>query len=647
MNRAYSVLDIKAVDDDARTITGIASTPTPDRMEDIVDPAGAKFGLPLPLLWQHDSRDPIGQVTEAKVTKRGIEIAAHIAKGVSADIDVAWAKIKAGLVRGLSIGFRSLETEPIKGSHGVRFKSWEWLELSAVTIPANSEANILTIKQFDTGLSAAPGHTKSAVAVSPGASGKPQPEKPKEKPMAKTIAEQISAFEATRAAKLARMDTIMDEAGTKGETLDAEQESEHDGLDAEVKSIDAHLKRLRDREAYQAMTAKAVTAVETLKAASESRGGSIVVRPQEKLAPGIRYARYAKVKTVSRLENERPLDVARQMYGDDSEIVALFSKAGEVQAGSTVTGNWLANLVGEETSMVADFHEYLRPATILGKFGSGSVPSLSGIDFRVPIITQLTGGAAYWVGEGKPKPLTSFTYARTTLEPLKIANICVLTEESIRYSSPKADTKVAESLRNAIAAGLDVAFIDPANAGTANVKPASITNGAATVASSGDDADAIRMDIRSLFQEFLDANNPPQTGVWIMSGSTALALQLTLNALGQPEFPGITMTGGTFEGMPVITSQHVGDIVVLANASDIYEADEGAVSVDMSREASLEMRDATLVQDAGLGTGTSLVSMFQTNSVAIRAERTINWLRARPSAVAYLTGVSWGGALPA
>jgi hypothetical protein len=39
--------------------------------------------------------------------------------------------------------------------------------------------------------------------------------------------------------------------------------------------------------------------------------------------------------------------------------------------------------------------------------------------------------------------------------------------------------------------------------------------------------------------------------------------------------------------------------------------------------------------------------MFQTNSVAIRAERTINWMRRRDSAVAYLTGVSWGGAVPA
>ena len=49
MKRAYSLLEIKAVDDDQRVITGIATTPEPDRVGDIVEPMGAKFANPLPL----------------------------------------------------------------------------------------------------------------------------------------------------------------------------------------------------------------------------------------------------------------------------------------------------------------------------------------------------------------------------------------------------------------------------------------------------------------------------------------------------------------------------------------------------------------------------------------------------------------------
>jgi hypothetical protein len=87
------VLTIKAVDEAKRTITGVASTPDVDRMGDIVDPKGAQFSLPLPLLWQHDAASPIGTVDQAKVTAKGIEIVAQIAQGVSAEIDRAWARL--------------------------------------------------------------------------------------------------------------------------------------------------------------------------------------------------------------------------------------------------------------------------------------------------------------------------------------------------------------------------------------------------------------------------------------------------------------------------------------------------------------------------------------------------------------------------
>jgi hypothetical protein len=105
------------------------------------------------------------------------------------------------------------------------------------------------------------------------------------------------------------------------------------------------------------------------------------------------------------------------------------------------------------------------------------------------------------------------------------------------------------------------------------------------------------------------------------------------------------MTGGTFNGMPVIVSDYIpAGTVVLANASDIYLADEGGIQVDMSREASLEMADNPAHESTTPTGATSLVSMFQTNSVAFRVERFINWARRRPSAVAILTGATWGTA---
>src|SRR5690606_22560613 len=100
--------------------------------------------------------------------------------------------------------------------------------------------------------------------------------------------------------------------------------------------------------------------------------------------------------------------------------------------------------------------------------------------------------------------------------------------------------------------------------------------------------------------------------------------------------------GGSLFGLPVIDSQYVPDgTVVLVNASDIYFADEGGVAVDMSREASLEMADNPS-HDSDTPAPAELVSMFQTNSVAFRAERTLNWASRRDEAVAVLSDVAWG-----
>jgi HK97 family phage prohead protease len=160
--QSWSVLTIKATAEDVDTghLEGLATTPTTDRVGDIVEPKGASFALPLPLLWQHDSGMPIGQVTGLTVADTGITIKATVSL-VTRRIQDQWALIKAGLVRGLSIGFRPLESEPVDGKsvwNGERFTKWEFLELSAVTIPANAEASILAVKHFDRN---APGATGS------------------------------------------------------------------------------------------------------------------------------------------------------------------------------------------------------------------------------------------------------------------------------------------------------------------------------------------------------------------------------------------------------------------------------------------------------------------------------------------------------
>lgn len=676
MNRAYSLVsNMKAVDDVAgggrRIFSGLATTPEVDRVNDTIDPMGASFKNPLALLRAHDSRCPIGNVTFAKPTPKGIEFEAEIPviaePGMLKDrLDMAWGEIKAGLVRAVSIGFKPIKYA-FMDDGGIEFQEIEIYELSTVAIPANAGAVISAVKSIDHKLRLAAGVPEPTVPTNPNAPKLPaasgqkqfavvrltppasgtskQSKTPQEGKM--KISEKIARFEEKRAANVARITAIHE--GTD-ESLNEQQLQEVKDLEAEIATIDRDLPSLKSAQEGLARTAKplggAVVVDDTTRAAAAAPA-AVSIKQAPKLLPGMAYIQLVKVKAASQLTGTPPMVVARAMYGENSEAFGIVSKANEVAPGATVSGNWAVDLISPEGAAVAAFLEYLRPETIVGKFGVNGVPALTKLDFYAPYVTQTGGGAAYWVGEGKPKPLTSFDFDRSTLTPLKIANIAVLTEENIRYSSPNSDGIVRSQLAAAIIAGIDVAFIDPANAGTSNVKPASITNGATAIAAEGTgDADDVRLDIRSLIQLFIAANNLGSAGVLVMSVSNAVGLATMTNALGQPEFPNVTRNGGTILGYPVVVSQHIGNVVAMVAADQIFLGDEGGVQVDMSREASLEMKSVA-TQDGIAGTGASLVSMFQNNLVALRAERTINWKRARTPAVAYLTGVTWGGAVNA
>ncbi|MGX8939423.1 phage major capsid protein [Symbiopectobacterium sp. Eva_TO] len=636
LKRACTLMTVKSVNEDDRIITGIASTPSPDRDGDIMEPEGAKFRSDTPFLWQHDRSQPIGTCTP-KMVKEGLQITATLVKPTSdmpsplvARLDEAWASIKAGLVRGLSIGFRPIDYSFLDEG-GIRFLSWDLLEVSAVTIPANAECSIQTVKSFDRQLLAASGNEKPVVKTAKTAGATATNTKKGINSM--NIAEHIKSFEAKRAALAASLDEVMSKAAEEGRTLDAEEEECYDNTSAEIKSVDAHLKRLRDMESNMAATAKPVSKaangeVTTVKAATPG-----IIRVDQKLEKGIAFARFAKALAAANGSRSEALEIARKQYPDDAKLHHVLKAA--VGAGTTTDPTWAGALV-EYQEYAQDFVEFLRPQTIIGRFGQGGIPALRQVPFNIRIPAQTSGGSANWVGQGKAKPLTKFDVESITFSFAKVAAIAVLTDELIRFSNPAADALVRNALAEAVIARLDTDFINPAKAEVANVSPASVTHGIAAIPSTGSPDE----DAAAAFGVFVAANLQPNGAVWLMSSTTALALSMRKNALGQKEYPDMTLLGGTFQGLPVIVSQYVGSQLVFVNAPDIYLADDGGVAVDMSREASLEM-ESEPTGDSITPAGTELVSMFQTNSVAIRAERWINWKRRRTAAVAVISGVNY------
>lgn len=136
-------------DPDSRDVRFIASTATPDRYGDTVNPKGwhtDTFNKNPVFLFSHESRNfPIGKVTSTweKAGKFMADVS-FMPEGMHDIADKAWSMLKGGFLNAVSVGFMPIKQEPIYDDDGhwkgTKFIEQELLELSLVPIPANPEA---------------------------------------------------------------------------------------------------------------------------------------------------------------------------------------------------------------------------------------------------------------------------------------------------------------------------------------------------------------------------------------------------------------------------------------------------------------------------------------------------------------------------
>jgi HK97 family phage prohead protease len=133
-----------------RQIRVVASTPTPDRVKDVMVAEGCDLteyrANPI-VLANHNPACPIG-TADVEIKNGRVEATITFAPaGASAKADEYCALAKAGVLNAVSVGFETLDAEPIRGG-GERVKSWSLLELSLVSVPANPEA-VVTARSLE------------------------------------------------------------------------------------------------------------------------------------------------------------------------------------------------------------------------------------------------------------------------------------------------------------------------------------------------------------------------------------------------------------------------------------------------------------------------------------------------------------------
>ena len=148
-------LEIKALDDAQGTFDGYASTfGNQDAYHDVVEPGAftntLAEGRALPILWQHNPDEPIGVILEASEDPLGLRVKGQLVLDAARGRE-SYALLKAGVIRGLSIGFETVRYTIDAAQQVRRLQEIRLWECSLVTFPANPRANVSAVKSRDPG----------------------------------------------------------------------------------------------------------------------------------------------------------------------------------------------------------------------------------------------------------------------------------------------------------------------------------------------------------------------------------------------------------------------------------------------------------------------------------------------------------------
>lgn len=257
---------------------------------------------------------------------------------------------------------------------------------------------------------------------------------------------------------------------------------------------------------------------------------------------------------------------------------------------------------------------------------------------RVPMYTRIfrsTGTVvAAEVPEGFSIPVMAGTWESTTLRPRKFAGIAIKTDELMRSPNSVASAAITDELAQAVSDGENYAFVNPGVTG-------SVLNGASNFVSTGATVANVDADLERLVDLVPGAHRPG--AAFVMAQETATFLALLRGSGGAAAYPLISPQGGFLIGLPVLitTAAHLvgsptGRIIGLIAPSEIFWADEGRVRLTTTKYGALQMLASPTNKSTGATVASTMTSMFQTDSVALKAVRESAWY-ARSNAGAYFT----------
>lgn len=144
-------IDLKAVSEEGE-IEGYGSIfAEEDRGGDVVAPGAFLNSLnersakDVKMLWQHNPHEPIGVWTEMREDERGLYVKGKLLTKVQRGLETL-ELLRAGAVKGLSIGYRTIEAVRNEDTGRRTLTKVDLWEVSVVTFPMNQLAGVTLVK---------------------------------------------------------------------------------------------------------------------------------------------------------------------------------------------------------------------------------------------------------------------------------------------------------------------------------------------------------------------------------------------------------------------------------------------------------------------------------------------------------------------
>lgn len=148
--------ELRSIDGDTGVIEGMASSyDRRDRKSSTM--AVSAFAASLQehrarntspaMLLHHDINKPVGRWDDFNETSLGLEVRGTLASNTRDGAD-ALGLVKSGALQGLSVGFIPLKQTRDKAGYSV-FTDVDLIEISLVSVPANPDARIISVRAFD------------------------------------------------------------------------------------------------------------------------------------------------------------------------------------------------------------------------------------------------------------------------------------------------------------------------------------------------------------------------------------------------------------------------------------------------------------------------------------------------------------------